>query len=257
MKAFFRVYRNRFWRLTLFNVVYFCLELPLLLVFYICLNAYTGIYVGDSAVADVLPGLGFFISLFPTSTPVGRAFVIACVAIAAVLFGTLKTVLYRTEIEFYTGEYRFFADVLSSLRKKLPQTLALGLLDLLVLGRTVSNLCGVFGLGWPPAVSALIRVFSLIVLLFWLAFRRWAYLLSAACELRLWPLLKDSFLLTTSGLGRTSLCTAACALIWGLTFLTLPLVTVVLLPLLSYSASSLATVCSLYPYVAEHIIKDV
>lgn len=255
MKAYFRVYRNRFWRLTLFNIVYFCVALPLLLVLYICLNAYTGINVGDSAVADVLPGLGFFISLFPTSTLIGRVFVLISVAIAAVLFGTMKTVLYRTEIEFLTGNYRFFADVLSDIRKKLSQTFVIGLLDLLVLGRTVSNLCGVFGLGWPPAVSVVIRVFSLIVLLFWLAFRRWVYLLSAACELRLRPILKNSFLLTVSGLGRTSLCTAACALIWGLTFLTLPLATVILLPLLSYSASSLATVCSLYPYVEEHIIK--
>ncbi len=255
MKAYFGVFRNRFWRLTLFNAAYFCAVLPLLLILYICINAYTGINVGDSAVADVLPGLGFYVSLFAASTAAGRVFVAAAIVLSAILFGTLKTILYRTQIEFFTGQYRFFGDVLAAIRIKLPQTFVIGLLDLLVLGRTVSNLCGVFSVGWTPALYTVIRIFSLIVLLFWIAFRRWMYLLAASCELRLWPILKNSFLLSASGFGRTSLCTAACLTVWGITFLTLPLVTVILLPLLSYSASSLAAVCCLYPYAAEHIIK--
>lgn len=256
MRDFFRIYRDRAWRLTLLNAVHFCLVLPLLLVLYICVNAYSGIFVGDGSVADVLPGLGFFISVFSYETSAGRALVIASVALSALLFGPMKFVLYHTELGFFTGEYRFFADVLSSLRKKLPQALLLGLLDLLILGRTVSNLCGVFIIGFPQTVSMILRVFSLIVLVFWLAFRRWMYLLCASCELRAWPILKNSYLLMLSGLGRTSRCTAACVLIWALTFLTLPLVTVILLPLFAYSASSLAAVCSLYPVVREKVLRE-
>ena len=255
MKTFFRIYRDRFWRLTLHNLVYFCVSLPLLLVLYICVNAYTGINVGDAAVADVLPGLGFFLSLFSFLSGGGRALAIAFVALSALLYGPMKFVLYHVEISYLRGDYRFFADSLAALKRKLPQALLLGVLDLLVLGRTVANLCGLYGFVLSGTMAVLLRVFSFVVLLFWLTFRRWFFLLAAACELRLRDLLKDSFLLSVSGLGRASQCTAACVLIWAVTFLTLPLVTVVLLPLVSYAAASLATVCSLYPLAERQVLR--
>ena len=255
MKYFFRIYRDRFWRLLLLNLVYFCLILPLLLLLYICLNAYTGISVGDASVADVLPGLGFFLSLFSAESDAGRTAVTAAVIVSCLLFGPLKYVFESELIGFYTGEHSFFADVLSSLRKKLPQALLFGLLDLCVLARTITNLCGLFSPGWPDAVSAVLRVFSGIVLLFWISFRRWMFLLSAGCDLRVWPLLKNSFLLTASDFGKTSQCTLACAVIWAVTFLTLPIVTVVLLPLFSYSAAALAAACFLYPTVEKRVLN--
>ncbi len=256
MKAFFRIYRDRFWQLTLLNIVYFCCVLPLLFFLYICLNAYTGILVGDSSVADVLPGLGFFMPLFSYSTNAGRVIVIAVSIVSVLLFGPVKCALFMVQSLHFTGNYRFFADVWSKLRKKLSQTLILGLLDILVLGRTIANLCGVYFPSGTGALFLLLRVFSLIVLLFWLIFRRWLYLLSANCNLRLWPLIRNCLILTVSGLGKTSQCTAACVLIWALTFLTLPIVTVILLPLFSYSAAGLATVCALYAVVKEKVLRD-
>ena len=256
MRAFFRVYRNRFWRLTLFNAVYFCLTLPLLFVFYICVNAYTGIFVGDASVADVLPGLGFFMAVFSLDTATGRALTLIAIAFSALLFGPLKFTLYHLEIGYFTSANRFFSESLSALRKKLPQALLLGVLDLLVLGRTLTNLCGLFSAAWTPLLSALLRAFSLIVLLFWISFRRWMYLLSASCTLRILQILKNGFLLTVSGLGKSAQCSAACAVIWAISFLTVPIVTVVALPLLAYSSSSLFTVCSLYPLVHAKVCKE-
>ena len=255
MKNYFRIYRDHGWRLTILNLVHFCFVLPLLLVLYICVNAYTGILVGDSSVADVLPGLGFFMPLFSYSTSFGRALVVTAVILSALLFGLLKFVHYRLQILLFTGQYRFFSDILTDLRRRLPQAFALGLLDLLILARTITNLCGVYSFVRSPALSAVLHVFSLIVLLFWIAFRRWIYLLSAGCTLRLPQLFKYSFLLMTVSFGKTSQSTAVCALIWAIVFLTIPIVTVVLLPLCAYAATSLATVCCLYPIVQKQVLN--
>ena len=255
MKTFFRIYRDHAFRLTLCNGAYFCLILPLLLLLYICVNAYAGILVGDGSVADVLPGLGFFMALFSSGMSTGRVWIIISAVLSAILFGPAKFTLFRINICSYNGSYRFFADVLAVLRRKLPQVLLIGLLDLLVLGRAISNLCGIFSTGAPQLLAVLLRIFSLIVLLFWLSFRRWMYLFSASCSLRIWPILKNSFLMTVSALGKSSQCSAACALIWAVVFLTLPIVTVVLLPLCAYALTSLAAVCSLYPFVEKNVIR--
>lgn len=256
MKSFFRTYRDHAWRLTLFNAAYFVLVSPLLLILYICLNAYSGILVGDSSVADVLPGLGFYMSVFSFETALGRALTITAVALSALLFGPVKFLMLRMEIGFCSDQYRFFADDLALLRKRLPQTLVFGIVDLLVLGRTITNLCGVFDFGWQQTILLLLRIFSLIVLVFWIAFRRWMYLLSASCDLRIRQILKNGFLLTAACFGKNAQCSAACVLIWAITFLTLPIVSVVLLPLCAYSASSLTAVCSLYPIIQSKVLKE-
>ena len=255
MKHFLNIYRNRFWRLTLINFAYFILVSPLMLIFYICVNAYTGIYVGDSSVADVLPGLGFFMSLFSMDTAIGRVLTVAAVVLSAILFGPLKMTVYHIETGYFTSSNFFFSDTLSELKKKLTQTIILGILDLLILGRTLTNLSGIFTFEWTPILTVLLRLFSLVVLLFWLTFRRWAYLLISTCQLRFFQILKRSFLLTVSGLGKSSKCSAFCVLIWAIVFLTIPIVTVITLPLFAFAASSLATVCTLYPLVQSTVFR--
>lgn len=257
MRSFFRIYKEKFWRLTLLNVVCFCLTLPLLYVLYVCINAAAGVSTGD-AVVDILPGVGFYMTLFSVQSTTGRAFLIAAVVASALLFGPLKFVMAGVHCACFSGRYRYFADVLSMLRRKLPQAFLLGTIDVLVLGRLLLNLSGIQLFAHNPALgsaSVLLRVVSLIALLFWFQIRRYFYILAFAAELGTWALLKNSLILSVSEFGRCSKATAASVLIWALTFLTLPLVTVILLPLCAGTAASLANVCCLYPVVEQRVLR--
>lgn len=256
MRSFFRIYKEKFWRLTLLNAVHFCLTLPLLYVLYVCINAAAGVSAGESVV-DVLPGVGFYMTLFSVQSTTGRIFLIAAVVVSALLFGPLKFVMAGVHCACYTGRYRYFADVLTALRRKLRQALLLGLIDSLVLGRLLLNISGIQLFAHNPVLgsaSLLLRVVSLIVLLFWLQIRRYFYILAFSAELGTWALLKNSLILSVSAFGGCSKATAACVLIWALTFLTVPLATVILLPLCAGTAASLANVCCLYPIVELRVL---
>lgn len=256
MRKFFRIYRDKFWRLTLLNLVCFVITLPLCMILYICANAVLGIAEGD-AVVDILPGLGFYMSLFAVETRAGSIAVYAAVAASALLFGPLKFTLTGTIWDFRAGRYRFFADVLSRLRKKWRQAMALGLIDVIVIGRLATNIAGIqlfYQGGFPPWLLMGLRWLSVFALLFWALIRHYMYAMSYAAELRLWPLLKNCYILAFSSFGRNAECTAAAGLIWALTLLTVPLATVILLPIFSYSACTLATVCAVYPGIETYVL---
>ena len=257
MRRFFRVYREKFWRLTLLNLVYFLCTLPLLLALYVCVNAALGIAEGD-VVVDLLPGVGFYMVAFGTESALGRGIVLGLMGLSALLYGPLKFTVTGTVCSFYTGKYRFFADILARLKKKWGQALLLGVIDTLVVGRLASNIAGIqlfAQVPWAETLLAVSRWFSVFALLFWLMIRRYFFILSYSAELKLWPLLKNSYILAFSAFGKNAETLAASWVIWALTLLVLPLLTVILLPLFPYVGSLLATVCGVYPAVEKYVLS--
>ena len=258
MKTYFRIFRDQFHRLTLLNFVYFVLTLPLMFVFYVCVNAAFGVSAGE-AVADILPGLGFYMTLFSAGSRAGHILVLASIIVSALLYGPLKYLYCCTLRAFFCGEYRFFSDVFAQLRGRLIQSMLIGLADLLIFGQLFGNLTGApifMALPANGAMRLLIRAFSLIALLFWIQLRRYLFVMEASAKLSFGALIKNSAILSVVELGHSGKSLCVSILVWGITFLTLPLVTVILLPVCAYSVNLLSEVCILYPEIERRVLKD-
>ena len=250
MKTFFRTYYDHFWLFVLLNIITFILTLPLLLIVYLWVNAAFGI-AANEAVVDILPGLGFYMSLFAGWS---RWTMLLVIAASGLLYGPAKCLFFEMTVAFYRGDYRFFSDIWLKTHEKLSREVPLGLVDLLICGLLLANLSGYFA--WPMSVQWIIRLGSAIALIFWLQVRRYLFLMLAVSDLRLWPCFKNSVILSVSGLGKAGKSIAVSIVIAAITDLSIPIITVVVLPIAAYWLNFLSMTCCLCPEIEHRVLRS-
>lgn len=249
---FWEIFFRKFWRFVSLNAIYFIITLPILLYFYYTANGFFVSYFGDSYV-DLLPGVGFIAALV-SSVP--SVLDIPLLVISVLLYGPVKmgmTYVYRN---FTREEHAWISDVWVKAKENWKQGLALGLLDFLITLLLINNIVGGFvpqsdGVGIVLLAS---RYVSIVVLVLFLFVRHYSYLIAVSVELPLRAVIKNSMLFIVMGLGRNIIASASCAALWLISLFTLPLASVVCLPLLTYAASGFAVVYVCYPTVKKYII---
>lgn len=249
---FWEIFFRKFWRFVSLNVVYFLITLPILLYFYYTANGFFISYFGDGY-ADLLPGIGF-IAAFTSGIP--DALNIPILVVSVLLYGPLKmgmTYVYRN---FTREEHAWFSDVWEKAKENWKQGVVLGVLDFLITLLLVNNIVGGFsaqsaGVGTLFLIS---RYLSIVLLVVFAFVRHYSYLIAVTVVLPIRAIIKNSLLFIVMGLGRNIISTAVCVLVWLLSLFTLPLASVVCLPLLTYALCGFVTVYVCYPTVKKYII---
>lgn len=249
---FWEIFFRKFWRFVSLNIVYFLISLPILLYFYYTANGFFIAYFGNNYV-DLLPGVGFIAAL---TSGIPDVLNIPILVISVLLYGPLKmgmTYVYRN---YTREEHAWFSDVWEKAKENWKQGIILGVLDFLITLLLVNNIVGGFsaqstGVGTLLLVS---RYLSIVLLIIFLFVRHYSYLIAVSVELPVRAIIRNSLLFVVMGLGRNILATAACAALWLLALFTLPLASVVCLPLLMYAVCGFATVYICYPTVKKYII---
>jgi hypothetical protein len=249
---FWEIYFRKFWRFVTVNLIYFVVTLPMLLYFYYTANGYFAAIMGDSY-TDLLPGVGFIAALvsgFPKWLDV------LLLALSAVLYGPIKMGVTYVFRNFTREEHAWISDIWDKAWENKWQGLVLGILDILLSLLLTNNIFGSFasdssGVGVVLLISRYLSAVLLVLLLF---VRHYSYLIAISVELPLRGVIRNSCLFIIMGLGRNILALLACAAIWAVTLFTLPIVSVVAIPLLTYSLAGFASVYICYPTVKKYII---
>ena len=249
---FWEIFFRKFWRFVSLNAVYFLITLPIMLYFYYTANGFFVSRFGDSYV-DLLPGVGFIAALV---SGLPSVLYVPILVLSILLYGPLKmgmTYVYRN---YTREEHAWFSDVWEKAKENWKQGVVFGVLDFLITLVLVNNIVGGFstqntGVGILMLAS---RYLSIILLVVFLFVRHYSYLIAVSVELPVRAIIKNSLLFVVMGLGRNILSTAACAALWLLSLFTLPLASVVCLPLLTYAVCGFATVYICYPTVKKYII---
>ena len=250
MRKFWEILKLNHRKLTLFNIIYFLLTLPLLFCLYVLVNTAFGV-AAEGTVIDVLPGLGFYMSIFSGWS---RLSILLLIVASGLLYGPVRCFIQAYLISFYNADHSFFADIWLHVNRKLGREVPLGVLDLLICGFALANLTGF--LSWPGAVQWIIRFGSAIVLIFWMQVRRLIFMMVVCSDLKVWPILKNSIILSVSGLGDMGRSITVSIVIWGITYLTLPLITVIVLPIAAYWLNFLNMTCCLYPQMRRYVLRE-
>ena len=250
--VFWEIYFRKFWRFISLNLIYFLICLPILMYVYVAVSGYLATVMGDAYV-DLLPGVGFLAAIVLN---VPKFLYLPLVVLSALLYGPMRmgfTYVYRN---FTREEHAWVSDVWSKALENWKQGLALGILDLLISLVLINNIFGgiTAEAGAVNVILLISRYLSIVLLLLFLFIRHYSYLIAVSVELPLRAVLKNSALFIVMGLGRNLISTLVCLLIWIISLLTVPLLTVIALPLLTYSLCGFATVYTCYPTVKKYLI---
>lgn len=241
---FLKIYYRKFWRLAAVNVLYFIAVFPL-----------AGVGYGVMAVKfrDGLTGADVLVSLL--SYLPGPVLLFA-VIISALVYGPLKmgvTYVYKC---FFTGEHVYVTDVCVYALSNAKQGLAFGCLDLTVTAVLMYNIFNDLSLsGWMGTALDMARYISMTMLGMYVMIRHYFYLMAVSGEFRIGEVIKNSILLSVLKLGRSLGLCMACGVVWGVTLLSVPAVTVIFVPFAVYSVCGMMTVMLCWPSIDDYVVN--
>lgn len=250
--VFFEIFFRKFWRFVSVNLVYFVITLPILFFFYLTVNGYVAGLMNEEFM-DILPGVGFFASILAS---VPHWLYTPLFAISVLLYGPAKMGMTYIFRNFAREEHAWFSDMFSRARSNFKQGVVFGVLDVAVVTFLLNNIIGTFS-STNAAVALMLvaaKYLSIVFLVLYLFMRHYFYLIAVTVELNVFAIIKNAWLFSIMGLGRNLWSTIVCVLVWGLTLFTYPLVTVVALPLITYSLCGFVTAFNCYPLVKKFIV---
>lgn len=250
--VFWEIYFRKFWRFVSVNLVYFVVTLPILFYFYLTFNGYVAGLAGEEFL-DILPGVGFFATVMAYMP---QWLLTALLLLSVLLYGPLKmgaTYIYRN---FAREEHAWFSDLFSRALANWKQGVFFGVLDVLVIVFLLNNIVGSFVSSNATIALLLVvlKYLSIVLLVLYLFMRHYFYVLAVTVELGVLAIIKNSWLFSIMGLGRNLWSTIVCILVWGLSLFTYPLISVIALPLVTYSLCGFATVFTCYPIVKKYVV---
>lgn len=250
--VFWEIIFRKFWRLVTLNIIYFLVTLPMLLYFYYTANGFFASYLGDNYV-DLLPGVGFIAAMV---SDIPQVLYIPLLVISVILYGPIRMGMTHVYRNYTREEHAWISDVWSKALENWKHGILFGVLDFLITILLVNNIIGGFTSNNNGVAAMLMasRYLSILLLILLAFVRHYSYLISVCVVLPARAIIKNSLLFVVMGLGRNILATAACLVIWLLSLFTLPLISVVCLPLLTYSLCGFATAYICYPTVKKYII---
>ncbi len=269
----FSIFADKFWKLPLLNLLFFVVNAPLFGIFaYLAGVGGTPYRAPASVIFQPLYGaslhgahpallsqFGAFGVQIGNHYPRTFSYILLGIGLMTVFtFGVSFAAMTYIQRNFVRREpVDLGPDFLYCIKKNWKQSIVLGLCDLLFLGliamdMTILQTSGNFDFG------ALVVYYGVLVIsLLYLMMRPFLYLLSVTFELKLFKLIKNSWILTIAGIGRNLLCFLAAALVPILNFviyLMIPSLGIGMLFLFTVSVAWFFQVYGAWPTVKKHMI---
>ena len=245
LRVFILYFRN-FWKMTLFNLIRFGAAIPILAT----AVSLVVIMMGEEAINSFIMTEDFqsFNQSYPwvmilvntyyffTGNSLKMALGLVLLAASALCFGPLSAGMAYISRNTSREEHTFATDIFSVGWENKKQAIPMGLLDLTA---TLAILLYFFydfaamnpGYG---IVMDFLKYFAVVIYVFYLVFRVYAYMIMVTFEMPFGEILKNAFILTYSNLPRTLIIWATTAAVVFLNVI-LPLPSLLLLPLFDIS----------------------
>lgn len=252
---FLELYFRKFWKFLSINLIYFFITFPMLVyVFYLINGIFAERLAAIGADTVLFAGLGFLASMFsfiPTSlyTPL--------LVISVLLYGPFTMGMTYMFRNYAREEHAWMSDLFARAWSNLKQGLVFGILDILLVWLFVSGMFGniaEIGKNVSYAMSVILSVVCGIALVIWIIMRHYTYLMAVTVNLGVLRILKNAWLFVVLGFGRNLLSLLVELAMLVLSLMLAPLLTVILLPLFTYSITWFATVFTCYPIVKKYLI---
>jgi uncharacterized membrane protein YesL len=176
--------------------------------------------------------------------------------IAIIIYGPLKmgqTYIFRN---FAREEHAWLSDVFSRAWSNVKQGLFFGILDVVVISLLIM---GSFGnvlntTATISVVSLIMRILAAVVLVFYLYMHKYFYLIAVTMELSVFQIIKNAMLFVFIAFGRNVLAGLVNLVMFIVCIMTLPMITVITLPLFYYSFNGFANCFICYPPIKKFLI---
>lgn len=250
---FLELYFRKFWKFITINLLYFFITLPMLVYVFYLVN---GIFADRLAGTDtiMLAGVGFLASLFSF---VPTALYTPLLVISVLLYGPFTMGMTYMFRNYAREEHAWLSDFFSRAWSNARQGIIFGLLDILLAWLFINGIFGniaAVGKNAGYAMSVVLSVVCAIALVIWIIMRHYTYLMAVTVNLSVVRILKNAWLFAVLGFGRNLLSLLVEIAMLVVSVLLAPLMSVILLPLFSYSFTWFATVFTCYPIVKKYII---
>lgn len=254
--VFWEIYFRKFWRFLTLNLLFFVLTLPFLFVFYI---AATGYFAGSDALAaagesfDLFAGIGIYAAIMDV---IPSFLYLPILLIAIILYGPLKMGQMYIFRNFAREEHAWLSDVFSRAWSNVRQGLFFGILDAIVIFLLIN---GAFGqvLNTTEAISVIsliMRILAAVVLVFYIYMRKYFYLIAVTMELSVFAIIKNAMLFVFIAFGRNVLAGLVNLALFVVCIMTLPMITLIALPLFFYSFNGFSDAFICYPPIKKYLI---
>ena len=250
---FFELLWRRLWQLILLNLIYFIILAPLLTAVYFFLYNFifanlqqAGTNLSDLTI-PLLPGL-----LLDAARAIPAVLRYALLAASIILYGPASCGMAYMLRNFVRRQHTWTSEFFTKLKQNFKQGLALGLLDIFLLGLLVFNIAAIAGSS--PGLLIVVRYMSMALLFFYLLMRHYFYLMSVTFELKLGQLLKNALIFTGAGFWRNILALGVnAALFFVAIFLSSP-VELLAVPVLLFSLTGFVAVFICFPVVKKYML---
>ncbi|MBR5743669.1 MAG: hypothetical protein IKX85_07655 [Clostridia bacterium] len=245
LRVFILYFRN-FWKMTLFNLIRFGAAIPILAT----AVSLVVIMMGEEAINSFImtedfqnfnqsyPWIMILVNIyhFFTGNSLKMALGIVLLLASALCFGPLSAGMAYISRNTSREEHTFATDIFSVGWENKKQAIPMGLLDLTATAAILLYFFYDFA-AMNPGYGILmdfLKYFAVIVYVFYLVFRIYAYMIMVTFEMPFGEILKNAFILTYSNLPRTLIIWATTAAVVFLNVI-LPLPSLLLLPLFDIS----------------------
>lgn len=249
---FFELFFRKIWRFITLNIYYFVVTLPMLIMVYFTINGYFAdqLISESGEFLDMLPGIGIFasvVSFIPQflHTPL--------LILSMILYGPATMGLTYIFRNFAREEHAWMSDFVSRALSNFKQGLFFGILDIVVVWLLANGILGDFTFN-VAAFGIVVKTLSVIALIVYLFMRHYFYTIAVTVNLSCFAILKNSWYFVVLGFWRNLWAGFVCLLALVVSFFTLPLISLITLPLLFYSFTGFAVVFTCYPVVKKYII---
>ena len=242
-------------RLVVSNLVCFIVALPVIAWFYLVINSY--VHAGQTGgMVDMLPGLAYFAGLLLRLPP---AVFYLLFALSAVLIGPFLLGLHYMTGAMVEGRHVWISDLFDRAWQNVRQGVFLGVLSVVVIHLLLWNIFGGLSSVRPWLMMGLMvsRWGSLMLLILLLLTLPFAAQIIVSMEQPIRTVLKNAVILARVYLGRGLLALLGIAVYWWVTVITMPVVSLLTLPLLSIGLTALVQARVCRPVVERRLVEPV
>jgi len=249
---FFELVGRKIFQLIELNLMYFVVILPLFIYVYGSISGWAITFLGvseDQAITPLLQVFGtiqYYVPAF-LHTPL--------FILSAILYGPATASLTYILRNYGREEHAFISDFFSKAKENFVQGLLMGLLDILVVIILFTNINYGSIIGANNLLTNFLRYFSVILFVFYIILRNYAYQLIITTKLKFRAILKNARIFIFLGFFRNLFSVVIFALLTLLTFGTHPLAELLLSPFLYLVLMRYIGVYTIYPVVKKYIIE--
>lgn len=262
----FTLYFRNFWKMTLYNLIYFLTTLPIIS----SLVAFIIILMGESKINALVsaesfesfnqsyPWVMIWINVYDIFTSSNGILILGVLLLLAALlcFGPISAGLSYCMRNFIRIDHVFTSDLFTNAWENRKQAIIIGLIDIFATVSIILYFLSDFSnynAGYAELMSFL-KYFALFIYILYLVARIYMYMIMVTFDMPLKEIIRNSFILTYSNLPRTLLMWISILLLIAINIL-LPLPSLFLLLLFDFSFLIFLCCFIVYPVINKNMIK--